>query len=104
MEKSCYIHVVGNAPGDRIGHVTVGESGYRNTSWDNTSVPTADEVDALVTYLNKRLRVPDEVAASMLIGSMFGWNVPGAALAIRHFQTKSEISAQIPQNHYHILY
>ena len=70
----CYVIVPGAAPGKRIGIVTRGEKGYYKTGLDDGRMPAK----ALVDHLNEKLGVSAEEAEAMRIGSIFGWDVPGA--------------------------
>ncbi|GIK74394.1 MAG: hypothetical protein BroJett021_33820 [Chloroflexota bacterium] len=72
-----YVLIAGNAPGERIGLVVRGERGYNKLDFDN---PTLDvnAVKELVLRLNNKLGITPHQAECMLIGSMFGWDAPGA--------------------------
>lgn len=52
-----------------------GESGYYRT---DINFGSKEENQELVDEYNKRLGVTKAQAAAMMVGSMFGWNVPGA--------------------------
>ena len=80
----CYIVVPGNEPAKAVGAVIFGESGYNATTYDHFA--TLEECRELVTHINGRLGISEEVADAMLIGSMVGWHVPGAEAARRHFE------------------
>ncbi len=52
--------------------VVAGESGYYRTPYDS------DATQAQADALNKKLGVNRAQAEAMMVGSMFGWEVPGA--------------------------
>ena len=79
-----YVFIPGNEPGKRIGIVTFGESGYYATNYDQTTY-SVEDCRRHVATLNERLGIPEEVAESMLYGSMYGWDVLAAAAARKHF-------------------
>jgi hypothetical protein len=76
----CYIAIPGNRPGERIGIVKYGESGYYKCDFDHLSMTEA-QVTAYVKELNQGVNIPEDVATSMFEGSMFGWHVPAAQRA-----------------------
>ena len=84
MAKVAYVVVPGNKPGERIGLVKYRESGYYATSMDNPTL-TIEQVQETASSLNRGISVPDEVAESMLFGSLFGWHTPSAQRAILYF-------------------
>ncbi len=73
----CYVKIAGAEPGQRIGIIKRGESGYYRTDFDHRSMDD-DFVKAFVDDANKRLGVTSAQATAMQIGSMMGWDVPGA--------------------------
>jgi hypothetical protein len=73
----CYVIVPGAAPGKRIGIVKRGVKGFYRCDFDQPQYTSA-QIDAHVAFLNKKLGVCPEETEAMLIGSMFGWDVPGA--------------------------
>ncbi len=75
----------GAQPGKRIGLVKYNESGYYATDFDWHEAPLED-VEVTVEGLNERLGIPAEIVLSMVIGSMAGWNVPGAQKAHEYFR------------------
>lgn len=79
MDVLAYVVILGNAKGKRIGIVKFGESGYYPTDYDSSDL--IEDCRIHVRYLNERLGVPEDVAESMLMGSMFGWNCPAAERA-----------------------
>lgn len=79
MDAMAYVFITAREKGKRIGLVKFGESGYYQTDYDN--VDSAAECRAMVEALNERLGVPADVAESLFVGSMFGWNCPGAERA-----------------------
>jgi hypothetical protein len=73
----CFVVVLGNKPGERVGIVKRGEVGYYRTDLDDAK----SDLDALALYvatLNETLGVDQPTALAMEIGSMFGWDKPGA--------------------------
>lgn len=75
----CYVNTLTNG----IGIVKKGESGYYVTDLaqsNGLSLADNDAIDELVDQFNKNLGVTKEQATAMKIGSMFGWDVPGAQL------------------------
>ena len=79
-----YTQVLGNAPGQRIGIVKVGETGYYATNLDNPTM-SKEDVTQTVDYLNNRLGIPSDVAESAAFASCFGWDKPVAVCALRFF-------------------
>jgi len=77
IPELCYVFIHSANPGKRIGIIKRGESGYYPTDFDS---PTASAAIAeqVVNRLNERLGVSPAHAEAMQVGSMFGWNVPGA--------------------------
>ncbi len=80
-----YAVIRSNHPGQRIGLVKLGETGYYPAEGYDCANDTLDQVEDRVKVLNDRIGVPSEVATSASTGSMFGWDVPGAQVAIRFF-------------------
>jgi len=79
LPKQCFVHVMGNKPAQSIGLVRLGASGYYQVAEPRTAaVTTADEAKALVRELNAEQGVTGLQAECMLVGSMFGWEAPGA--------------------------
>jgi len=78
---SCFIVIKGNTPGQRVGIVRAGESGYlattSTTGADDPSMTEAQVIE-LVNYFNHCLNVTPQQAAAAMIGSMFGWHCQGA--------------------------
>lgn len=73
LSEICFTYVESM---NEIGLIKRGESGYYRTEYaplDNTL-----DTKAFVKELNKRLGLSDEEIIAMEIGSMFGWDVPGA--------------------------
>lgn len=80
----CYGHVRGQRPGKRIGIIKYLDSGYYPCGMDISSTDS-EEVDAYIDEINLVLDVTPEVRAAMEAGSMFGWRVPAAIPALKHF-------------------
>lgn len=78
LPDMCFSYVSSFAPGKNIVAIKLGERGCFATSYDE-SVP--DKAKALVAHLNEKLGVTPEQAECMSIGSMFGWDCPGAQLS-----------------------
>jgi hypothetical protein len=85
LPELCYVFIAGAEPGKRIGIIKCGESGYHLTEFDAPDVPN-DYAQEAVQHFNKRLGVTSAQVLAMEIGSMFGWDVPGANPA-NHPQT-----------------
>jgi hypothetical protein len=77
LPKHSYVFIDGAEPGKRIGLVKRGERGYYLTDCDNPRYDDAFVMD-IVTKLNERADVSPDQANAMHIGSLCGWNVPGA--------------------------
>lgn len=77
----CYTVILGNKPGERIGLVKQGESGYYPCKGYDYAPDSLETVRTNVDELNEKMGIPKDVAASMRDGSMFGWHVPAASRA-----------------------
>lgn len=86
--KSCLVFVPEREPGKQIVRIVRGESGCFPTTYDETDAEKAKE---LVKHLNANKGVSEEQAKAMLIGSMFGWNTPGAACNVTKIATPVRI-------------
>ncbi len=84
----CYVQVLTGAPAQRMGLVHWHETGYYPCTYD-TAGRTDAEIGAQVHELNQGLGVPDEVADSALMASMFGWDCPAAKKAIEFNQRQA---------------
>ena len=82
---ACYIVIHAADPGKRIGLAKYNETGYYSTDYDWHESPLED-VEITVKGLNERLGIPADVAESMTIGSIAGWDVPGAQRAHEYFK------------------
>lgn len=80
MSDFCYVVVPGAQPGKRIGIVKRGESGYWLTDFDRAE-HSEQLVESAVTAMNSKRGISPEQSEAMLIGSMFGWDVPGARIS-----------------------
>ena len=77
-----FVHIPGKSPAESVGVVKRGESGYFMMEAKHTQhLTTEKEALAYVDLLNERICVSPSQAESMLLGSMFGWDSPGAAVA-----------------------
>ena len=76
----CYVRVPGNAPAQAIVLVKKGESGYRPSRVQVPDTLTDEQITNLVNELNADLGITPQQSECMLVGSMFGWDVPGAQL------------------------
>ena len=74
LPDMCYV----NTYTQGIGIVKKGEDGFYKTDLAETNGVSGKEADKLVDELNDRLGVTKAQAQAMHIGSMFGWDVPGA--------------------------
>lgn len=85
-QKIAAIHVLGNEAPNRVAIVRYMEGGYYpQPQLDNSLLPD-EQIALLVGELNSKLGVPYEVAQSMKMASMFGWNAPAAARARAFFE------------------
>ena len=76
----CYVRVPGNAPERAVVLVKKGESGYRPSRVQVPASMTQEQITNLVNELNADLGITPQQSECMLVGSMFGWDVPGALL------------------------
>lgn len=87
-----YVAINGNKPGERIGLVKFGQSGYYLAKGYDYAPHSIEEVREVVSKLNERLGVPADVAEAALFGSMFGWACPAAYPAVSFFgEPKQEV-------------
>lgn len=77
LPDHCYIYRPRIETGRFVGIIRRGESGVYETDYKLDSPALAKE---FVRDMNHKLGVTDEMAQCMEIGSMFGWEVPGAKL------------------------
>lgn len=73
----CYTRVFGNEPGRRMGIIKRGESGYYHCDYDRPEY-SDQTITGYVKEMNDRLGVTEAQAEAMSVGSMFGWDCPGA--------------------------
>ncbi len=90
-----YVTIKANKPGERIGIVKLNETGYYPANGYDYAPDTLDQVEAFVKELNGKMGVPEDVAESARMGSMFGWHTPAAARAVRFF---AEENARLSQD------
>lgn len=81
----CYVFVLGNKPGERIGIVKQGEMGYFACQGYDYPPNDDEQVKDYVRTLNARLGVPADVEDSARAASMFGWGIPAADRANQFF-------------------
>lgn len=76
----CFVYIPGNTLENSVGIVKRGESGYYPAKVNPEALPdtSSEFVRAFVHSLNADLGVDPEEAERMMIGSMFGWDAPGA--------------------------
>lgn len=75
---TCFAFAPDRGPGKYVVAIKRGELGCFPTTYDEQDPVKAKE---LVTHLNtNKLNITEEVAEAMLLGSMFGWDCPGAQL------------------------
>lgn len=79
LPDMCFSFVKSNAPGKQVVAIQRGASGYSRTTYDEIN---STKAKALVAHLNKKLGVSVAQAECMLVGSLFGWEVPGAQLGV----------------------
>ncbi|HMJ44225.1 MAG TPA: hypothetical protein VK522_18310 [Pseudolabrys sp.] len=77
LPETCYVFIAGATPGERVGLIKRGETGYYKTDFDSKTA-SAEIVHQAIGEMNDRLGVDKAEAIAMEIGSMFGWNAPGA--------------------------
>lgn len=75
LPEMCFSFLHTNPPGRQIIAITRGERGYNGTTYDERDPVKAAQ---LVDHLNAKLDVTKEQQLCMEIGSMFGWDAPGA--------------------------
>lgn len=73
----CIAYLACNPVGRRIVAIRRGERGYYPTNFDDSHL-TEEEITDLVGVLNGRLGVTPREKEAMIVGSMFGWDMPGA--------------------------
>jgi hypothetical protein len=77
LPELSYVVVKDAAPGDRIGIIKRGESGYHRTDYDRGN-RTDGDIALIVDKLNEGLGVTKQQAAAMYFGSLFSFAAPGA--------------------------
>lgn len=77
LPSFCYTFIRTNPPGERIGLIKRGQTGYYKTDFDFPLTP-ADAAADLVSRLNKKMQITEEQVSAMEAGSLFGFDVPGA--------------------------
>jgi hypothetical protein len=77
LPELCYTVVPLANPGERVGVIKRGERGYHRTDFET---PKWSEQDAEIfaAERNAKMEITPAQRAAMEIGSMFGWNSPGA--------------------------
>lgn len=94
MDIICAVQLLGNKPGERIGMVKFYEAGYYPAAIQDNPEWTAEEVKRAVIERNLELGVPQDVAESAALASMFGWHTPAAEKAIQFFKQQSQAAGQ----------
>lgn len=77
LPELCYAVLEDREPGKRIILIKSGELGYYQTDYDCSTLPI-EQLRTVVAGMNARLGVNPAQVEAMLIGSLFGWDVPGA--------------------------
>jgi hypothetical protein len=93
-EGIAYAFIREKKVGQRIVCVKLFESGYYPSPVPDNA-PSEEEARNSVALLNLLIGVPNEIADSMLSGSMFGWHVPGAVKAIDFFAKRRAIKTVV---------
>ena len=76
-EKRCYTYI---ETSNVIGIIVEGESGYYKTDiLECNRIKSHEEAKVFVDELNKKLGLTKGEVKAMEIGSMFGWDAPGAS-------------------------
>lgn len=76
-----FVIIPGKAPAESVGAVKRGELGYFPAEASRTQhIKSEEEALAFVAMLNERAGVSPGQAQGMLLGSMFGWNIPAAVI------------------------
>lgn len=73
--KTCYTNIRSR---NMIGIIKEGESGYYPTDIAECNRLKPSEIDAFVDELNAKIDITKGERQRMEIGSMFGWETPGA--------------------------
>lgn len=89
----CFVCIPERGPGDYVAAIRRGESGCYATTYGTNDLAEAKN---LVALLNARLGVTPTQAECMLVGSMFGWDTPGANPS--HFQIHAEARSNLAAN------
>lgn len=69
----CFVYVKSE---NEIGLIKYGETGYYRTDYE--PLQTVEDNERFVKWLNDGLALTDNEIYAMEIGSMFGWDAPGA--------------------------
>lgn len=91
MPQTCYVVVLGNAPGTRIGMVKLGSIGYWPTPFDKGTGSNCfagiEDCKRKVRELNAEDGVTELQEDSMSAGSCFGWDCHAAdpAYMLAHY-------------------
>lgn len=79
LPHECFVFLRGSTPQQAVGKVVLGVQGYYIPCDDRIyHLDKPEDARQLVQNLNKELGVTPLQARCMEIGSMFGWEVPGA--------------------------
>lgn len=77
LPQFCYAFIESAEPGNRIGIIKRGERGYYRTDIDSPKC-TDDEVRFIIKYFNGKRGITPAQDEAMQIGSLCGWETPGA--------------------------
>lgn len=89
LPEMCFTLIESNPPGKYVGAIKRGEMGYFATTYD---VEDLEKARGLVEHLNtNKLGVTPAEVEAMQIGSMMGWDVPGAQLSAHKVPMAKEI-------------
>lgn len=77
LPKLCYTFIRTNPPGERIGLIKRGQTGYYKTDFDRPTI-SAEAAADIVSRLNNKMQLTCEQVSAMEAGSRFGFDVPGA--------------------------
>ena len=86
LPEMCFAFMPSRAQGEQVVAIKRGEMGCYKTTYD---VADPEKAKQLVEHLNTtKLQITAAQAEAMLVGSMFGWHLPGAQVA--SYEAKKE--------------